>query len=404
MKDYKTINFLTCGHVDDGKSTLIGRLLYDIDVVPDDHIEAARNEEGEIDYALFTDGLEDERRQGITIDVAHRYFRYEDCRYRIADTPGHLEYMRNMAVAAVTSDVAVILVDAIHGVRLQTVEYSKIAKFFGVRQFLVAINKMDAVDYSEAQYNKIKEHYLREFGAHSTDCDIEFVPVSALLGDNIVTKSDEMPWYKGKTIMEFLKKADQHTLTNDNFRLPIQHVIKDEEGTRWYGGTLHGKSLTVGDSLTSIETEQTATVTGIYHSGKSVEQADKRQAIAISLAEDIDLSRGAVLSKSDNPGCVAEAFHAEILWIDKKLEGKESFQGMMKMHHSEVQAQVAIEGENGVLKSGKVYLSQAIAMDPFDENPHTGLFILIDPYTERVAGVGTVGKLIPLHYQGASAI
>ena len=404
MIDYKTINFLTCGHVDDGKSTLIGRLLYDIDVVPEDHIEAAKDEQGNVDYSLFTDGLEDERRQGITIDVAHRYFRYEDCRYRIADTPGHLEYMRNMAVAAVTSDVAVILVDAIHGVRLQTVEYSKIAKFFGVRQFLVAINKMDAVDYSEEQYNKIKDDYLKEFGVHSTDCEIEFVPVSALEGDNIVVKSDNMPWYVGKTILDFLKEADQHTLSHENFRLPIQHVIKDEEGTRWYGGTLHGKSLDVGDRLTSIETEQAVTVTGIYHSGKPVEHVDKRQAISISLAEDIDLSRGAVLSRLDNPGAVAEGFYADILWIDKRYEGKDEFQGMIKMHHTETQAQVNIDGENGVLKSGMVYLSQAIAMDTFDKNPSTGLFILTDPYTERVAGVGTVSRVIPQQYQGASAI
>ncbi len=404
MTDYKTINFLTCGHVDDGKSTLIGRLLYDIDVVPDDHIEAARDDQGNIDYSLFTDGLEDERRQGITIDVAHRYFRYEDCRYRIADTPGHLEYMRNMAVAAVTSDVAVILVDAIHGVRLQTVEYSKIAKFFGVRQFLVAINKMDAVDYSEEQYNKIKSDYLNEFGVHSSDCDIEFVPVSALEGDNIVTKSDNMAWYSGKTILDFLRGADQHTLSHENFRLPIQHVIKDGEGTRWYGGTLHGKPLSVGDRLRSIETEQEVTVKGIYHSGKPVERADRRQAISVSLVEDIDLSRGAVLSRSENPGSVADAFDADILWVDKKMEGKSTFQGIIKMHHSEAQAQVSIDGENGVLKSGNVYLSQAVSMDIFDNNPSTGQFILIDPYTERVAGVGTVSRVIPPQYQGANSI
>ncbi|PCJ96602.1 MAG: sulfate adenylyltransferase subunit CysN [Zetaproteobacteria bacterium] len=404
MKDYKTINFLTCGHVDDGKSTLIGRLLYDIDVIPDDHIEAAKDEDGKIDYSLFTDGLEDERRQGITIDVAHRYFRYEDRRYRIADTPGHLEYMRNMAVAAVTSDIAVILVDAIHGVRLQTVEYSKIAKFFGVRQFLVAINKMDAIDYSEDKYNKIKEDYLREFGDNSTDCKIEFVPVSALLGDNIVSKSENTPWYQGPTILDFLKQADQHTLNNKHFRLPIQHVIKDAAGERWYGGTLHGKSLKVGDLLTSIETEQEVTVTGIYHSGKSVKQADKRHAIAISIAEDIDLSRGSVLAKPDNLGTSAEAFYADILWIDKKFEGKQAFQGMIKMYHTETQAQVTIDGDNGILKTGLVYLSRPIAMDPFDENPHTGLFILTDPYTERVAGVGTVDHIIPPQYQGSSSI
>ncbi len=404
MKDYKTINFLTCGHVDDGKSTLIGRLLYDINVVPDDHIEAARDSDGNIDYALFTDGLEDERRQGITIDVAHRYFRYEDCRYRIADTPGHLEYMRNMAVAAVTSDVAVILVDAIHGVRLQTVEYSKIAKFFGVRHFLVAINKMDAVDYSETKYNKIKEDYLKEFGAHSTNCEIDFVPVSALLGDNIVTKGNNMPWYQGGTVMGSLKKAGQHKLTSKSFRLPIQHVIKDEEGTRWYAGTSHGKPLKVGDRLVSLETEQAVTVSGIYLSGKPVEVAYPNHAISISIKEDVDLSRGSVLAMEASETAVSDSFYADILWVSKKYEEKKTFQGMMKVHHGETQAQVTIKGEDGVLKSGFVHLSRAMPIDTFDDDPHTGLFILTDPYSERVAGVGTINKVIPLEYQGAMSI
>ena len=393
--DFKTINFLTCGHVDDGKSTLIGRLLYDIAVVPDDHIEAARRKDGTIDYALFTDGLTDERRQGITIDVAHRYFRHKDCRYRIADTPGHLEYMRNMAVAAVESDIAVILVDGIHGIRLQTVEYSKIARFFGVKQFVVAINKMDAVGYSQEKYEQIKADYLKIFDDKDGKCEVRFVPVSALEGDNIVHKSENMPWYDGPTILENLETADRYVHANQNLRLPIQHVEKDEDGVRWYMGTLHGKTLEVGETLIASETGQKVTVKGIYHSGKSVNKADRRSAIAISVNEDVDLSRGVILSRAINPGFIGEGFYADLLWTDKKYEEKQSYQGMIKIYHKEEQAQVTIDGENGFLKSGLVYLSRPIAMDPFIENPRTGLFIITDSYTHQVVAVGTVKKVIP---------
>lgn len=404
MQDYKTIGFLTCGHVDDGKSTLIGRLLYDIGVVPEDQIAAARGKDGALDYSLFTDGLEDERRQGITIDVAYRYFRHDGRRYRIADTPGHLEYMRNMAVAALASDIAVILVDAVHGVRLQTVQYSKIARFFGVRQFLLAVNKMDAVDYSEARFNEIRGRYISEFCEDDKECTVTCVPVSALAGDNIAEKSSHTPWYAGPTILEYLQNAELHTHANQNLRLPIQHVIKDEKGKRWYLGTLHGKALRVGDHLVSVDSRQSVTVSGIYHSGKPVEEAQRRQAIAVNVLEDVDLTRGSVLSRVDNPGPLGESFYADILWLDKKYEDKPAFQGMMKTHHQEEQVQLDIKEAKGPLKTALVCLARPAAMDLYAENPYTGLFILIDSYTERAVGVGTVTRVIPVDYQGASAI
>lgn len=404
MSDYKTINFLTCGHVDDGKSTLIGRLLYDIDVVPEDHIEAAKDKEGNVDYALFTDGLTDERQQGITIDVAHRYFRYDGGRYHIADTPGHLEYMRNMAVAAVESDVAVILVDGIHGVRLQTVEYSKIARFFGVKQFLVTINKMDAVDYSQEQYEKIKSDYLDAFDDQDGECSVEFIPVSALQGDNVVHKSENTPWYKGQTVLDYLKNAKRLTQAEQETRYPIQHMLKDEDGLRWYMGTLQGQSIKIGDQLTTVDSAENVTVTGIHHSGADKEQANAQEAIAISVAEDVDLSRGTVLTKASSSRVLGEGFYADILWIDKKYESKEACQGTLKMHHKEEQAQLMIKGENGLLKSAHVQLSSPMAMDVFKDNPRTGLFILSDSYSQRAIAVGTVTKVIPPEYMGASAI
>lgn len=401
--ELKTIRFLTAGHVDDGKSTLIGRLLHDIHVVPDDHIEAAKDADGNIDYSLFTDGLEDERRQGITIDVAYRYFRHEGCRYRIADTPGHLEYMRNMAVAAVASDVAVILVDAIHGIRLQTVQYSKIARFFGVRQFVVAINKMDAVDYSEECFNEIRDAYAEAFCGDDTVCYVHFVPVSAIEGDNIVAKSDKTPWFKGSTVLEYLQDAECHTHSNVSLRLPIQNVVKEGD-TRWYLGTLHGEAIKQGDRLVSVDSGQEVTVKEICHSGQKVEQGERRQAIAVSIEEDVDISRGSVLSRVDSPALATEGFYADILWLEKKYENKDTFQGMIKIHHCEEQAQISLEPSDSVLKPAFVNLARAISVDTYADNPHTGLFMLIDSYSERVVGVGTVSNVVPMEYAGSSAI
>ena len=408
-KDLNTIQFLTCGHVDDGKSTLIGRLLYDIGVVPDDQIEAAKDDDGKIDYSLFTDGLEDERRQGITIDVAYRYFRHDGCRYRIADTPGHLEYMRNMAVAAVSSDIAVILVDAIHGIRLQTVQYSKIARFFGVKQFLVAVNKMDAVEYSQDRFHEIQKAYLEEFENDDTECTVNFVPVSAIVGDNVANKSENMSWYVGPTVLEYLQRAERHTHTNESIRLPIQHMMKDEEGRRWYMGTLHGGSLKIGDKIVSVDSGQTATIDGLFYSGEHVEIVNRRQAVAVRVAEDIDITRGSVLALAEKDSEAGEAFYADILWLDKKHQDKETFSGTLKIHHEETQTQVTIKedetaNDNGPLKSGFVNLAKPIAVDVFESNPHTGLFILIDPYTELAVGVGTVNRVIPMQFAGSSSI
>ncbi len=402
-EELKTIKFLTAGHVDDGKSTLIGRLLYNINVVPDDHIEAAKDDKGNIDYSLFTDGLEDERRQGITIDVAYRYFRHDGCRYRIADTPGHLEYMRNMAVAAVDSDVAVVLVDGIHGVRLQTVDYSKIARFFGVRQFVVAINKMDAVDYAEARYNEIRDAYMEAFKDDKTPCEVVFVPVSALVGDNVTEKSDNTPWYDGKPLLHYLQEAKSHTHTNHSLRLPIQTVVKDGD-TRWYLGTLHGDALHVGDKLTAVDSGQHVTVKGITVSGQAVDIAQRRDAVAVSITEDVDISRGSVLSKVGDPALATEGFYADIVWLDKKYNNAETFQGIMKIHHAEEQVQITLEKSEHVLKPAFVNVARAICVDKYKDNPHTGLFLLIDEYTERAIGVGTVNNVVPMDYAGKHAI
>jgi len=411
MTDFKTVQFLTCGHVDDGKSTLIGRLLYNLNVIPDDQIAAAKDAEGHLDYSLFTDGLEDERKQGITIDVAYRYFRHEGVRYRIADTPGHLQYMRNMAVAAVSSDIALLLIDGIHGVRLQTVQYSKIARFFGVRYFIVAINKMDAVEYSQAQFDAIKKDYLEQFfddvSAEDSQCKVEFIPVSALIGDNVTEKSNAMPWYKGATLLDYLRNTERINFQKKDtpLALPVQHVIKNGD-ERWYLGTLTGgqDKLKVGDPLICVDNQQNVTVKGLYYSHSPVDSVLSGQAIAVSLNEDIDLSRGSVLSKQGQGALSAESLHADILWLDQSYEDQEAVQGTIKLHHFETQAQITVHDKNTVLKDCFVQLGSHITMDVYEDNPQLGLFLLVDMYSERTIGVGAIKRIIPDQYKGASMI
>lgn len=398
LVDYKTIKFLTCGHVDDGKSTLIGRLLFDLGVVPEDQINLAKDRDGKIDYSLFTDGLEDERRQGITIDVAYRYFRHSDCRYRIADTPGHLEYMRNMAVAAIESDLAIVLVDAINGVRLQTIEYSKIAKFFGVRNFLIAINKMDAVNYSETNFQNIKKQYLEEFCQEDDNCNVVFVPVSAIEGCNIVENSPHTPWYDGPTIFSFLQNTERSLHSSTNLCIPVQHVVK-EGNNRWYLGSMLGGILNKNDKLISAKGHKIVTVQEIYQGAESVELVTGKRTVAIKIEENVDLTRGDVLTHQDNPNFIGTKFDADILWINKpsNLESAISpiiLEGIIKLCHTEEQARVTIyDDSNDTLKKATIELGQPIAMDTYSNNPHMGLFILIDICTESIIMVGTIRSL-----------
>lgn len=391
MKDEATIQFLTAGHVDDGKSTLIGRMLFDAGVIPEDQIAAATDTDGFVDYALFTDGLEDERRQGITIDVAYRFFRHGGRRFKLADTPGHLQYMRNMAVAAIASDVAVILVDAIAGVREQTVSYSKIARFFGIRQFVIAVNKMDAVEYSQSRFEEIQANYLAAFEDDDTQCDLHFVPVSALKGDNVAARSEAMPWYSGETVLDLLTRIERPAHRDDGLRLPIQHIVKDEGGVRWYLGTLHGEALSVGDTLRPVGSEQVVTVTGLHQSGRDVDIATRRDAVAVSIGEDVDISRGYVLVPREEGGAnLCDEFYGDILWLDSAYEQAETFEGVMKIHHSETEVQITRHEPRGALVTAYVAMAHALPVDRYEQHPHTGLFLLIERYSERVVGVGTV--------------
>lgn len=382
-----TLHFLTCGHVDDGKSTLMGRLLHDVGVVPDDQIKGAMVN-GVLDYSRLTDGLEDERSQGITIDVAYRYFRHGGRNYRIADTPGHIQYIRNMAVAAANSDCALILVDASHGVREQTVRHSRIAAFFGIRDFVIVINKMDLVDYSETRAREIEADYRQQFGALD-NLRITFIPVSAIGGDNITRKSINTPWYKGPALLDYLAALAVPQEPQHGARFPIQYVTRITDETRGYLGMLTGGSLKIGDRVAIAGLSQTLPVTALYHSGKAVNDAQPGQAITLVTDEDVDLARGSVLSAREKPAAFVDSFSANLLWIDPVLAGRDAVQCLIKIHNREEQVEVQNIRTEGPITQANVLAASPLPLDPFTEHRATGLFLLIDQEAERVIGVGT---------------
>ncbi len=297
------LRFTTAGSVDDGKSTLIGRLLYDSTSILDDQLEAveeasrSRGNE-EVNLALLTDGLRAEREQGITIDVAYRYFATPKRKFIIADTPGHIQYTRNMVTGASTADLAVILVDARHGIMEQTVRHTYIASLLAIKQVVVCVNKMDLVDFSQEVFDKIVADYKSMSASIELD-NVTFIPISAKLGDNVVNKSENMPWYTGKALLDFLETVQLPTEAEDRLRLPVQYVIRPISSKfpdfRGYAGRLAEGSLKVGDIVKVYPSEMTSTVTGIYLGEKELETAVTPESVDVTLADDIDISRGDVI-------------------------------------------------------------------------------------------------------------
>lgn len=297
------LRFTTAGSVDDGKSTLIGRLLYDSKSIFEDQLEAveeasrSRGNE-EVNLALLTDGLRAEREQGITIDVAYRYFATPKRKFIIADTPGHIQYTRNMVTGASTADLAVILVDARHGIMEQTVRHTYIASLLAIKQVVVCVNKMDLVDFSQEVFDKIVADYKSMSASIELD-NVTFIPISAKLGDNVVNKSENMPWYTGKALLDFLETVQLPTEAEDRLRLPVQYVIRPISSKfpdfRGYAGRLAEGLLKVGDIVKVYPSEMTSTVTGIYLGEKELETAVTPESVDVTLADDIDISRGDVI-------------------------------------------------------------------------------------------------------------
>jgi sulfate adenylyltransferase large subunit len=399
------VRFLTAGSVDDGKSTLIGRLLYDSNALASDLkaiIEQNKNPDGTINLALLTDGLKAEREQGITIDVAYKYFTTQNRKYIIADSPGHIQYTRNMVTAASNSDVAIILVDARKGITEQTKRHAYICYFMGIRYIALAINKMDLVNFSEEIYQKIK----KDFESLNLDFDVvEYIPISALKGDNIVFYSDNMNWYKGKTLFEFLETIEiSQDLKLEDFRFPIQYVIRpntDEyHDFRGYAGRVLCGEIKKGSEVLVLPSKIKTKIKEIYKYPETLEIAEMGSSVTLILEDDIDISRGDMLVGTRLP-YVKNEIEAQICWMsDEPLTPNTKLflrhttrevKAIVKKIISKIDIQNYTEHPAEKLEIndiGKIQLklSNDIFFDPYTMSKYTGSFILIDNQNNTVAG------------------
>ncbi|MFN3604313.1 MAG: sulfate adenylyltransferase subunit 1 [Leptonema sp. (in: bacteria)] len=406
------IRFLTCGNVDDGKSTLIGRLLYDSNALASDLkeiLEARKNSDGTIHLSLLTDGLKAEREQGITIDVAYKYFTTNNRKYIIADSPGHIQYTRNMVTAASNSDVAVILIDARNGVTEQTRRHAYICFFMGIRYIVVAINKMDLVNYSFEIYQKIKQ----DFNNLNLDFDVvEFIPLCALKGDHVVHRGDTMPWYSGPTLFEFLENIQ---ISYDNriqdFRFPVQYVIRadsDEyQDFRGYAGKILCGEIRTNSEILVLPDKIKTKIKKIWRYPKEIEYAANGSSVVLEIEDDIDISRGYMFVGTRLP-YINKELEAQICWMSTKpLKENQKLllrhttrevKAIVKKIISRVNIEKYEEESTDVLKLndvGKIHLklSEEIFYDPYTMNRSTGCFILIDEENHTVAG-GTILQML----------
>lgn len=316
------LRLLTCGSVDDGKSTLIGRLLHDSKMIYEDQLAAIKADsartgtvEGGLDLALLVDGLQAEREQGITIDVAYRFFSTARRKFIIADTPGHEQYTRNMATGASTCDLAIILIDARHGVQTQTRRHSFIASLLGIKHVIVAINKMDLMEFRQEVFEQIRESYL-EFVSKLDIPDIRFLPISALLGDNVVNRSENMPWFEGEPLMETLETVEIAADRNfQDLRFPVQYVNRPNLNFRGYCGTVESGVVRKGDEITALPSARTSRVKSIVTFDEELELAHAGMAVTLTLEDEIDISRGDLIAHTDNLPALEDTLEATIVWM-----------------------------------------------------------------------------------------
>lgn len=406
------LRFLTCGSVDDGKSTLIGRLLHDSQQIYEDQLKALESDSqklgttGEkLDLALLVDGLQAEREQGITIDVAYRYFSTAKRKFIISDTPGHEQYTRNMATGASTCDLAIILIDARKGVLDQTRRHSFIASLLGIKQFVVAVNKMDLVEFSQEVFERISADY-REFAKKLSVDTIHIVPVSALDGDNVVNQSDKLAWYQGETLLALLESAEvERELERHPVRLPVQYVNRPNLDFRGFAGTLASGILRVGDKLAVLPSGKESTVTRIVTFDGDLEYALPGQAITVTFADEIDISRGDLLVDAAKQPQVTQNVLAHIVWMgeeslqpgrvyDVKLATKKS-RGQVEAIRHRIEINKLDELPASELKLNEIglcelSLTDPVAFDPYQEIRDTGSFILIDRLTNVTVGAGMI--------------
>ena len=406
------LRFLTCGSVDDGKSTLIGRLLHDSKMIYEDTLaglEADSTTQGNagehVDLALLMDGLKAEREQGITIDVAYRYFSTARRKFIIADTPGHEQYTRNMVTGASTCQLAIILVDARHGVITQTRRHSYIANLLGIRNVVVAVNKMDLVDWSEARFREICEEY-RAFAKPLDLINPVFLPLSALLGDNVVDRSDHLAWFEGPTVMEHLETVDVEVGVDlDRFRLPVQMVTRPDLDFRGFAGTIASGVLRPGDTVRSMPSGVASTVARIVTYDGDLDIAGPGRAVTVTLADEIDVSRGDLLVKDPEDLLRSHDIDASIVWMaEEPMEpGRQyALQSVNGLANASVQAihhrvdintldhQDAARLALNDIGSCLVSVDRELLFDPYSVNRQTGAFILVDRLTNATVGAGMI--------------
>ena len=414
------LRFLTCGSVDDGKSTLIGRMLYDAKMVLDDQLASVKSESkkygttGEkIDMALLVDGLQSEREQGITIDVAYRFFATQKRKFIIADTPGHEQYTRNMVTGASTADVAVILIDARKGILTQTRRHSFIVSLLGIEHIIVAINKMDLVDFSEETFKKIEEDYSKVADELKMK-HLYFIPLSALHGDNVVDRSENMPWYRGETLLDLLDTMQiAKEQTEENFRFPVQYVNRPNLDFRGFCGSVASGVVSVGDAITVLPSGKTTTVKSIINAGDITEvnrdvttqKASAPMAITITTEDEVDISRGDMIVHTKSMPRVSNSLKVMLVWMDeqpmevgKRYDIKRAT-SVISGAFEHINYKVDVNSYERVevkrlelndIASCKMLLGRPIAADSYKENRLTGSFIVIDKITNKSVGAGMI--------------
>ncbi|MFK5979967.1 MAG: sulfate adenylyltransferase subunit CysN [Rhizobiaceae bacterium] len=411
------LRFITCGSVDDGKSTLIGRLLYESKLVFEDQLAALEvdskklgTQGNNLDFALLVDGLASEREQGITIDVAYRYFATEKRKFIVADTPGHEQYTRNMATGASTADLAIILIDARHGVQTQTRRHSYIASLLGIKNIVLAINKMDLVDYSEEVFDDIIKDY-QEFAENlaaktGNNFSIKPIPLSALIGDNVTRSSKHTSWYDGPTLIDHLETVEVEDEDLDRpFRMPVQWVNRPNLNFRGFSGLISSGKIKPGDAIKVLPSAKTSTVKSIVTMDGDLSEAIAGQSITLTLEDEIDISRGDLICAAKNPSESANQFETTILWMadESMLAGrsyilKSGAQTVTatitapkhKVNVNTLEELAARKLELNEIAVCNIVLDKAIAFDPYVDNRDTGGFILIDRYTNTTVGVGMI--------------
>lgn len=410
------LRFLTCGNVDDGKSTLIGRLLHDSKMIYEDQLEAVTRDSvksgttgSQVDLALLVDGLQAEREQGITIDVAYRYFSTTKRKFIIADTPGHEQYTRNMATGASNCQLAVILIDARHGIQTQTRRHSFIASLLGIKHIIVAINKMDLMAYSEQVFNDIRKAYS-EFARELEIGDIHFVPMSALDGDNVVNKSDNMPWYQGHTMMDLLENIEiNRDVNTDDARFPVQFVNRPNLNFRGYCGTLAAGTLKPGDDITVLPSGKETKIKALVTYDGDLQQAVPGEAITVTLHDEVDVSRGDMIVHRDHQPHVSSHFKAMVVWmteqplvIDKQYNikvGVTETTGMMSHVDHQIDVNTLAQHQVNALQLNEIglcefALNKPVVFDAYKRNRHTGAFIIIDRLTNVTIGAGMITEAV----------